>query len=120
MMEKIVVVHYPKCSTCQKATKWLKENNIDFESRHIVENTPTEKELTDWIQKSNLPVSKFFNTSGKIYKEKNIKEKVKKEPVSDLIKLLASEGMLIKRPILVTKDNILVGFNEEEWGKALK
>lgn len=119
-MKKILFVQYPKCSTCQKAAKWLKENNIDVESRHIVENTPTEEELSRWIEKSKLPINKFFNTSGKIYKEENIKEKVKTESTSELIKLLASNGMLIKRPIIVTDDCVLVGFKEEEWAEKFK
>jgi len=118
-MEKITIICYPKCGTCQKAVKWLKENNMDVEYRHIVEETPNEKELTDWIKKSKLPINKFFNTSGKVYKEKNIKEKVKTESTSELVKLLANNGMLIKRPILVTKDFVLVGFNEEEWKEHL-
>jgi len=119
-MSKILFIQYPKCGTCQKAAKWLKENNIEVESRHIVENVPTEEELNEWLKKSELPVNKFFNTSGKVYKEKNIKEKVKTESTSGLIKLLASSGMLIKRPIIVTDDFVLVGFNEEEWTKRLK
>jgi transcriptional regulator, Spx/MgsR family len=119
-MKKILFVQYPKCGTCQKAAKWLKENNIDTESRHIVENTPTEKELTDWIEKSKLPINKFFNTSGLVYKENNIKEKVKTESTSELVKLLASNGMLIKRPIIVTDDFVLVGFKEDEWAEKLK
>lgn len=119
-MEKILFVCYPKCGTCQKAAKWLKENNIDVESRHIVENTPTERELTAWLEKSKLTVNKFFNTSGKVYKEQNIKEKVKTESTSDLIKLLAKNGMLIKRPILATDRFVLVGFKEEEWAEHLK
>lgn len=119
-MEKILFVQYPKCGTCQKAAKWLKENNVEAQSRHIVENTPTEEELTDWIERSKLPINKFFNTSGKVYKEKNIKEKVKTESTSELIKLLASHGMLIKRPIIVTDNFVLVGFNENEWAEKLK
>ena len=119
-MEKILFICYPKCSTCQKAAKWLKENNIEVESRHIVENTPTEKELTDWFERSKLPINKFFNTSGKVYKEQNIKEKVKTESTSGLIKLLSNNGMLIKRPLLITKDFVLVGFNEGEWNQHLK
>lgn len=119
-MEKILFVYYPKCETCQKALKWLKENNIEIECRHIVDNNPKEDELTKWIEKSELPVKKFFNTSGKVYKEKNIKEKVNSESTSELIKLLATDGMLVKRPILVTNNTVLVGFKEEEWAKTLK
>jgi len=119
-MTKILFVQYPKCSTCQKAAKWLKDNDIEVVSRHIVEETPTEPELSEWIGRSKLPINKFFNTSGRVYKEQNIKEKVKTESTSDLIKLLANNGMLIKRPILVAKDFVLVGFNEEEWAGHLK
>ncbi len=119
-MKKILFVQYPKCGTCQKAAKWLKENNIEVESRNIVENIPTSEELSAWIDKSNLPVNKFFNTSGKVYKEQNIKEKVKSESTSELIKLLSTNGMLVKRPIIVTDSLVLVGFNEEEWTKQLK
>lgn len=119
-MEKILFVQYPKCSTCQKAAKWLKENSIEVESRNIVENNPQEEELSKWIEKSGLPISKFFNTSGKIYKEQNLKEKMKTESTSELVKLLATNGMLVKRPIIVTSDTVLVGFKEEEWAKQLK
>lgn len=118
-MEKILFIQYPKCGTCQKAAKWLKEKNVDFDSRNIVENNPTEQELSEWIPKSGLPINKFFNTSGKAYKEDNVKEKVKSEPVGELIKLLATNGMLVKRPVIVGKDFVLVGFNEDEWSKKL-
>ncbi len=119
-MEKIIFICYPKCTTCRRAEKWLRENNIIVQSRHIVEDTPTEKELTDWLVRSKLPVNKFFNTSGKVYKEQNIKEKVKTESTSTLIKLLISNGMLIKRPLLVSDDFVLVGFNEKEWSQQFK
>lgn len=119
-MKNILFVQYPKCSTCQKAAKWLKENGVEVESRHIVENNPTEKELNSWFEKSNLPINKFFNTSGKVYKEQNIKEKVKSETTSELIKLLSTNGMLVKRPIIVADDFVLVGFNEDEWSQKLK
>ncbi|SHF54787.1 arsenate reductase [Dysgonomonas macrotermitis] len=118
-MGKILFVQYPKCSTCQKAAKWLKENNLDVESRNIAENNPTEAELTEWIDESKLPLNKFFNTSGKIYKEQNIKERVKNDSTKDLIKLLATNGMLVKRPIIVTDNTVLVGFKEDEWKAAL-
>lgn len=118
-MEKVLFIGYPKCGTCQKAFKWLKDHNIDAEYRNIVENNPTEDELTKWIAKSGLAVNKFFNTSGKIYKEQNIKEKVKEETTENLIKLLASEGMLVKRPIIVTSAAVLVGFKDDQWQSAL-
>lgn len=118
-MEKILFVQYPKCGTCQKAGKWLKENNITVDSRNIAEDNPTETELTEWIEKSGLPVNKFFNTSGKVYKEQNIKERVKNDSTKDLIKLLATNGMLVKRPIIVTDKAVLVGFKEDEWKDTL-
>lgn len=118
-MKKILFVQYPKCGTCQKAAKWLKENNVDADSRNITEENPTEEELTLWIEKSGLPINKFFNTSGKIYKEQNLKERVKNDSTKDLIKLLATNGMLVKRPIVVTDKQVLVGFKEDEWKAAL-
>ncbi len=118
-MKTVLFLQYPKCSTCQKAAKWLKENNINVDSRHIVENRPTAEELSVWIERSKLPVNKFFNTSGKVYKEENIKEKVKTESTHELIKLLGTNGMLVKRPIIVTNNFVLVGFNEDEWTKQL-
>lgn len=119
-MSKILFVQYPKCSTCVKAAKWLKENNIEVESRHIVENNPTKEELKAWIEKSKLPLNKFFNTSGKLYKELNLKDKVKSDTSDNLIALLATKGMLVKRPLVVTDNTVLVGFKEDEWAKTLK
>lgn len=118
-MDKILFVQYPKCGTCQKASKWLKANNIDVVSRNIAEENPTREELTLWIEKSGLPIGKFFNTSGKIYKENNLKEKVKTESKDELINILASNGMVVKRPILIAKDFVLIGFNENEWSEKL-
>lgn len=117
---KPLFVHYPQCGTCRKATKWLNDNHIEVVSRHIVEQNPTRKELTEWIEKSELPVQKFFNTSGQVYRSLNLKEKVKTASKEELIDLLASEGMLVKRPILVADDFVLVGFKEDEWSKKLK
>lgn len=119
-MKKILFLQYPKCSTCQKASKWLKENNIDIESRHIVENNPTVEELTGWIERSKLPVTKFFNTSGNVYKEQNLKEKVKTESREELIKILATNGMVVKRPLVIGDDFVLIGFKEDEWAAQLK
>ena len=113
-------IEYPKCSTCQKAKKWLVENNIKFEDRHILEATPTVEELEKWIKISNKEIKKWFNTSGLKYKELNLKEKLPTMSDKEKIKLLSSNGMLIKRPILVTKNNVLIGFKQEEWSSALK
>lgn len=115
----ITFINYPKCSTCQRAKKYLESNSIDFKSRHIVDDTPTEKELTEIIKKSNLEIKKFFNTSGIKYRQLNLKEKLKDMSDSEKIKLLSSDGMLIKRPILVGDDFVLVGFKENEWNETL-
>lgn len=116
---KPLFVQYPKCGTCQKAAKWLKNNNIDVTSRHIVEENPSAKELSAWIDQSGLPVQKFFNTSGQVYKQNNLKEVVKTASREELIRLLAENGMLVKRPILVADNFVLVGFKEEEWKERL-
>lgn len=119
-MSKILFIQYPKCGTCQKASKWLKENNIDIESRSITEERPSVEELSRWAEKSALPLKKLFNTSGKLYKEKNLKEVVKTASDKDLLTLLATDGMLVKRPILVTDSKVLVGFDVDEWSRTLK
>lgn len=108
-------VEYPKCSTCRKAKKYLEANQVDFIDRYIVEDHPTEDELTKWIQMSGLPVKKFFNTSGKLYKEMGLKDKLAQMPEADQIKLLASDGMLVKRPLIIEENRVLVGFKEAEW-----
>ncbi|MBS5857231.1 MAG: arsenate reductase family protein [Clostridia bacterium] len=108
-------IHYPKCSTCQKAKKWLENNNISFAERNIIEETPTSQELKEWIERSGKEVKKFFNTSGLRYKELNLKEKLNEMTLEEKIKLLASDGMLIKRPLLVTDKEIYTGFRENEW-----
>lgn len=117
---KPLFIQYPKCGTCRKAAKWLKENNVEITYRHIVDDNPTTEELSEWIDKSGLPVQKFFNTSGQVYKQNNLKDVVKTAPREKLIDLLAENGMLVKRPILVTDDFVLVGFNENEWEEKLK
>jgi arsenate reductase len=116
---KSLFVQYPKCGTCRKATKWLEENGVDVESRHIVEANPSKEELTNWIDKSGLPISRFFNTSGIIYREQNLKEKVKTASKDELLDILSSNGMIVKRPIIVSDDFVLVGFNEKEWKEKL-
>lgn len=118
-MNNILFVQYPKCSTCQKATKWLANNNVDVISRDITKENPTKEELKTWIAKSGLPISRFFNTSGKIYKENNLKEKVRTANEDELISILASNGMVVKRPIVVADDFVLIGFNEKEWSEKL-
>lgn len=117
---KMLFLQYPKCSTCQKAGKWLKDNEIDVESRDISKDNPNRDELDVWIKRSGLPISRFFNTSGRIYKENNLKEKVKSVPDNELIDILASNGMVVKRPLIISEDFVLVGFNEEEWAEKLK
>lgn len=116
---KPLFLHYPACGTCRKADKWLKDNGIDVIRRHIVENNPSAKELAAWIEKSGLPAQKFFNTSGQVYKAKNLKETVKTASREELVALLASNGMLVKRPLLVAGDFVLAGFREEDWKEKL-
>ena len=117
---KYLFIEYSKCSTCKKAKKWLEENNIEFDDRNIVEDTPTEKELTEWIERSGLDIKKWFNTSGLKYKELNLKEKLLNMSDKEKIELLASDGMLIKRPVLVSDKTILTGFNENKWNILIK
>lgn len=112
---KNLFIYYPKCSTCIKAKKWLSEKEIDFEERNIVEENPNKEELKAWIEKSGLPIKKFFNTSGKLYKEMSLKDKVNEASQDELIELLSTNGMLVKRPLLIKEDKVLVGFKESEW-----
>lgn len=114
-MMKNIFIEYPKCSTCKKAKKWLEENNIEFVDRNIVEETPTVEELTGWIERSGLDVRKWFNTSGLKYRELNLKDKLSNMSDKENIELLASDGMLIKRPVLVSEKGILIGFKEDKW-----
>ena len=110
-----IFIEYPKCSTCKKATNWLKQNTITFEERNIVTETPTVKELTDWLERSGQDIKKWFNTSGLKYKEQNLKEKLSNMSDKEKIELLASDGMLIKRPIIISDKGIFTGFKEETW-----
>ena len=112
---KNLFIEYAKCSTCQKAKKWLDENNIEYVDRNIVTETPTKDELKKWIPKSGLDIRKFFNTSGMKYRELNIKEKIKDMSEDEIYELLASDGMLIKRPLFISDTLILKGFKEKEW-----
>lgn len=109
------ILCYPKCGTCQKAEKWLKANNIEYIYRPIKEENPTKEELNEWINNSGLPVSKFFNTSGLLYKEYNMKDKVKTLSENELIDILATNGLMVKRPILLAGEKVLVGFKEDDW-----
>lgn len=110
---------YPKCSTCQKAKKWLDNHQIEYTERHIVEDHPTYEELSAWHRKSGLPVKKFFNTSGMLYKEMKLKDKLPLMSEEEQLKLLATNGMLVKRPMVVNEDQILVGFKIAEWESLL-
>ena len=114
---KNLFIEYPKCSTCKKAKKWLETNNIEFEDRHIVEQVPTLEELKKWIDLSKVDLKKWFNTSELKYKELKLKEKLPTMSDNEKIKLLASDGMLIKRPLLISDKGILIGFKEDEWKK---
>ena len=117
---KYLFVNYPKCSTCVKARKWLEENNVEFNSRYIVENNPTKDELKSWIAMSGQPIKKFFNTSGILYREMNLKEKVAQNNEEELLDILSSNGMLVKRPLLIGDDKVLIGFKEKEWEEIKK
>ena len=116
---KILFVEYPKCTTCQKAKKWMEEQGIDFEDRHIVEENPTEEELRVWWKKSGFPLKRFFNTSGMKYRELQLKDRLPSMDEEEQIRLLASDGMLVKRPVLVGEDFVLTGFREKEGREKL-
>lgn len=116
----VLFIEYPKCTTCRKAKKYLQDNNIEFIDRHIADENPTKEELKDWLEKSNLPINKFFNTSGVLYREMGLKDKVKTASADELLDILASNGMLVKRPIIVKDNTVLVGFKEEEWNEKIK
>ena len=118
-MDEVLFICYPACDTCRKARHWLRENGINFCERHIVEQHPTESELSEWIRKSGLPVRKFFNTSGLLYKSMALKDKLPGMSDDAMIKLLASNGMLVKRPLLIGRNKVLVGFKPDEWGAGL-
>ena len=113
-------VCYPKCTTCQKAKKWLDENGVNYVERHIKEENPTVAELAEWIAKSGLPDKRFFNTSGLQYRALELKDKLPAMSAEEKLTLLASDGMLVKRPLMVTDNTVLVGFKEAEWEKELK
>ena len=106
---------YPKCSTCQKAKKWLEEHNINYTERNISENNPSYEELKEWHARSGLPLKRFFNTSGLLYKEMKLKDKLPTMSEDEQLKLLATNGMLVKRPLLIDENTVFVGFKEAEW-----
>ena len=118
--EKMLFICYPKCSTCKKAKKWLDEHNVEYTERHIVENNPTYDELKEWFNKSGLPIKRFFNTSGLLYKEMKLKDKLPTMSEDEQLQLLATNGMLMKRPLIVGENIVLTGFKENEWSEAIK
>lgn len=117
-MEKLFL-QYPKCTTCKKAKKFLQENNVTFNDRDITIENPTVEELEKWIDLSGLEIKRFFNTSGVLYKEMKLKDKIKDMSREEMIKLLATDGKLVKRPLLICEDKVLVGFKEEEYKEIL-
>lgn len=116
----MLFIQYPPCSTCQKAKKWLDDNKITYTDRHIKENNPTYEELKDWYARSGMPLKKFFNTSGLLYKSMNLKEKLPGMGEEEQLRLLASDGMLVKRPLVITENTILTGFKESQWEQLLR
>lgn len=114
-----VFVEYPKCTTCKKAKRWLEDNHIEYADRHIREQNPTIEELKRWHDMSGLPLKKFFNTSGNLYKELGLKDRLASMSEEEQYRLLAGDGMLVKRPIAVLEGTVLVGFKEEEWKEKL-
>lgn len=111
---------YPRCTTCQKAQKWLDENNIQYQQRDIKAENPTADELREWYHKSGLPLKRFFNTSGLLYKSMGLKDKLPTMSEEEMLSLLASDGMLVKRPIIIGNDFVCVGFKESEWSDKIK
>ncbi len=116
----MLFIEYPKCTTCQKAKKWLDDNGIEYESRHIKEQNPTYDELKKWYEQSGLPLKKFFNTSGLLYKSMELKDKLPNMTEEEQLMLLSTDGMLVKRPIIVSGSTVLTGFREKEWSDVLK
>ena len=115
----MLFIEYPKCSTCQKAKKWLDEHEITYTDRHIVEQNPSYEELKEWHEKSGLPLKKFFNTSGLLYKEMKLKDRLPEMSGDEQLKLLATNGMLVKRPLIVDGSTVITGFKEKEWEELL-
>lgn len=115
----MLFIHYPKCSTCQKAKKWLDAHQIAYTQRHIVEDHPAYEELKQWYEKSGLPVKRFFNTSGMLYRDMQLKDKLPAMSEEEQLKLLATNGMLVKRPLIISESIVLTGFKEAEWAEKL-
>lgn len=116
----MLFLEYPKCSTCKKARKWLEERGIEYTDRHIVEENPSYEELKEWYEKSGLSLKRFFNTSGMLYKEMHLKDKLPAMSEEEQLGLLATNGMLVKRPLVVAGETVLTGFKEAEWAEKLK
>ena len=116
----MLFIQYPPCSTCKKAKQWLDAHGLSYTERHIKEDNPTYEELKAWQERSSLPLKKFFNTSGLLYKSMNLKERLPQMSEEEHLELLASNGMLVKRPIAVDGDTVLVGFKEADWAEKLK
>ena len=115
----ILFVEYPKCSTCQRAKKWLDSNNVEYTDRHIVEQNPTYEELKEWHKRSGLSLKKFFNTSGMLYRSLELKDKLPNMSEEEQYRMLATDGMLVKRPLIVGDDFVHTGFREKEWTEKL-
>lgn len=116
----MLFIEYPKCTTCRKAKKWLDEHQVSYDDRHIVEENPKAEELKEWIDKSGFPIKRFFNTSGMKYRDLGLKDKLPQMSEKEQIELLATDGMLVKRPLVIGDDFVLVGFKEEQWGNTIK
>ena len=116
----MLFIEYPKCTTCKRAKKWLDEHQVSYEERHIVEDNPKAEELKKWIAKSGLPIKRFFNTSGMKYRDLGLKDRLTEMNEEEQIELLATDGMLVKRPLVIGDDFVLVGFKEEQWGNTIK
>ncbi len=115
----MLFIEYPKCTTCKKAKKWLDEHKVEYTDRHIKEDNPTFDELSKWQKESGIPVRKFFNTSGMLYREMQLKDKLTEMTEEEMLKLLSTDGMLVKRPLIIEGKTVLVGFKEKEWEEKL-
>ena len=115
----MLFIEYPKCTTCKKAKKWLDDHNIEYTDRHIKDQNPSYDELKKWKEESGLPIKRFFNTSGMHYREMQLKDRLPEMTEEEMLRLLSTDGMLVKRPIIVCKDKVLTGFREKEWEELL-